>query len=432
MQKLTPNTICLVIDGLHTGYLGAYGNTWLGTPHWDRLASESFLFDAAMVDMPDLARLYRAYWLGVHGAVTGEPAGARTPSLPAQLEAAGVETTLITDDASIAAHPLAAGFGATVQVEPRSRMPGADVFAENQEATELAQYFAQLIALLERQSEPFLLWAHCGSLGRIWDAPQALRQALLDEEGDEDSEPIEVESLFATEPPSRLLSLDFDPDELLGWRRAYAAQVSVLDSCLGALREALAESDWGRRTLLTIIGARGFPLGEHRQLGWYSKNLHEELIHIPWLLRFPDGMSAASRSSALVQPADLAMTLAAWEGLPVSERGRAPAVGQNLLPVVRDEVEAVRDRVLIVADDQQQAIRTPAWLLRKLPTGSAPRELELFVKPDDRWEANEIGDRCPAVAAELEERLQELLQADRMTDPASLTPLGDECLRGPN
>src|SRR5262245_10609909 len=60
------NAICLVIDGLHAGYLGAYGNTWLATPHWDRLACEAVVFDSAFVDTPQVERLYRSYWLGLH------------------------------------------------------------------------------------------------------------------------------------------------------------------------------------------------------------------------------------------------------------------------------------------------------------------------------------------------------------------------------
>ena len=41
------NAICLVIDRLHAGYVGAYGNTWIETPAMNRLASQSFLLDQA-------------------------------------------------------------------------------------------------------------------------------------------------------------------------------------------------------------------------------------------------------------------------------------------------------------------------------------------------------------------------------------------------
>ena len=51
------NAICLVFDRLHAGYLGAYGNSWIETPAFDRLASQSFLFDRALIDSPELPLL---------------------------------------------------------------------------------------------------------------------------------------------------------------------------------------------------------------------------------------------------------------------------------------------------------------------------------------------------------------------------------------
>ena len=37
--------LLLDVPGLHLGYLGCYGNDWVATPHLDRLASESIVFD---------------------------------------------------------------------------------------------------------------------------------------------------------------------------------------------------------------------------------------------------------------------------------------------------------------------------------------------------------------------------------------------------
>ena len=42
------NVVCLVIDRLQAGYVGAYGNTWIETPNLDRLASQSFLLEHAL------------------------------------------------------------------------------------------------------------------------------------------------------------------------------------------------------------------------------------------------------------------------------------------------------------------------------------------------------------------------------------------------
>ncbi|HEY2146556.1 MAG TPA: hypothetical protein VGH32_01380 [Pirellulales bacterium] len=60
------NVVCLVVDRLHSGFLGAYGNSWIATPNIDRLAAESFLLDRAYVDSPRLEEVYRSYWTGWH------------------------------------------------------------------------------------------------------------------------------------------------------------------------------------------------------------------------------------------------------------------------------------------------------------------------------------------------------------------------------
>ena len=69
--------------------------------------------------------------------------------------------------------------------------------------------------------------------------------------------------------------------------------------------------------------------------------------------------------------------------------------GESLMPLVRGEVESVRDRLLLSSPDAETAIRTPAWYLRQ----SDPPEL--FAKPDDRWEVNDVANRCHDVVDRL-------------------------------
>src|SRR5205823_4132788 len=43
--------LVLDVPGLHLGYLGCYGNDWVGTPNIDRLAAESVVFDRHFFDV---------------------------------------------------------------------------------------------------------------------------------------------------------------------------------------------------------------------------------------------------------------------------------------------------------------------------------------------------------------------------------------------
>jgi len=383
------NAVCLVIDRLHLGYLGAYGNTWIETPEFDRLASQGFVFDQFVIDSPRLELLCRSCWQGVHAlAPTG--AGREQVLLPSLLGERGLRTALLTDEPRVAGHPLAHAFGQVLEIDA---MPMADA-AQTVEETHLAHCFAELIDWLRGAREPFFLWCHWKGLGAAWDAPLERRRAYADEE-----DPPPPESAVV---PNRLLAPDCDPDEILGISQAYAGQVSLLDTCLGALAESLEAGPAGQETLLVLLGARGFPLGEHRRVGPCDAALYGELVRVPLVMRFPGHLGAAARSQAMVEPADLWATILDW--FEVADRARS-LTGCSLLPVVRGDVEAVRDRLCIMGDDADRAGVTPFWYLRNADA------LELFVHPDDLWQVNNVSDLCPEVASLMEAMISQYCQA---------------------
>jgi hypothetical protein len=408
------NAICLVIDRLHAGYLGAYGNAWIETPALDRLASQSLVFDRALIDSPHLERLYRSYWQGRH-ALCPRPSD-EPPSLAAQLRQAGVTTALLTDEPQLARHPLAEDFEELLQIDP----PWQPQNATEVDETHFARCFVELIGWLEAARGPFMLWCHLGGLGTTWDAPLRFRQAYC-EEGD--PEPPTVADV-----PDRMLPADHDPDERLGIAQSYAGQVSLLDTCLGALLEFLDSSPAGRETLVTLTSSRGFPLGEHGRVGPCDEALYSELVHVPWMMRFPDATAAAVRSQAMVEPADLWATLLQWWDI-------APAATSptafSLLPIARGQADAVHDRLCIAGSHAERAFRTPAWYLRAGGNREIGTEAaELFAKPDDRWEVNDVATRCQDVVDNLQDALgqYELMFPDGQL--SDLPPLGDVLRNG--
>lgn len=411
------NAIILAVDRLHAGYLGCYGNTWIATPEFNRLAAESFLFEQATIDTPQLAEIYESYWLGSHALERrGRPAQGR-PSLAELLKQAGVNTTLISDEPAITQLPLSAEFG---EVIPLDSPDGSNAEAAPDAAgTRLAGFFAVASDWLASAQEPFCLWLHAQSLGAIWDAPLEFRRQYADE--DEPAPPD-----FA-EPPCRELPADYDPDELLGDCQAYAGQVSLLDLSLGGFLEAFRASPAAAETLLAVTSPRGFPLGEHRRIGPANEALYGELVHVPWLLRLPDETVAMDRSQALVQPADLFATLLDW--WKIAEQ--APrGFGQSLLPLAGGQRETLRDRACVIGERGQRAIRTPAWYLRLPPAENEvePRPpAELYAKPDDRWEVNDVADRCSETAEALQTALAEFETAAEQGAFEQLSPL-DESL----
>jgi hypothetical protein len=145
-----------------------------------------------------------------------------------------------------------------------------------------------------------------------------------------------------------------------------------------------------------LTGCRGYALGEHGAVGGDCSDLYSAVLHIPCLLRATGMDPAPPRRGGLATPTDLAATLAAWFG--VADEGGVLA-GEDLLT----STASTRAEVVSVGPDGQTSVRTENWFLR---TRSAPLEqagelLELYAKPDDRWDANEVADRCPDEVGEL-------------------------------
>ncbi|HPP53699.1 MAG TPA: sulfatase-like hydrolase/transferase, partial [Thermoguttaceae bacterium] len=326
------SAICLVVDRWHSGYVGAYGNTWLPTPEVDRLAARGFVFDQAIIDSPELERLYRAWWQG-WPAIRRREAPEDWPSLARRLGESGVHTALLTDEPLLARSSLAEDFAEVVLWESALEAQVAATIDQ----THAARCFAQMVDWLEKAPRPFWLWCHWTGFGGPWDAPLELRESFR-EEDDPPAYP-------GCQPPEKHWVSPPDPDELLAYSFAYAGQAMVLDACLGGLAIFLADSGLEKELLWVLLGARGYPLGEHGRLGPCDEALYSELVQTPWIMVYPDGLGATARSQALVEPADLWATLLGWWQLPIDP---PPPTAYDLTPVVREEVLAVRDRICLV------------------------------------------------------------------------------------
>jgi arylsulfatase A-like enzyme len=399
------SAIVLVVDRLGAGHLGPYGNTWLETPQFNRLAARSLLCETVFADSPDLSAACRAYWTG-RGA--HEPALSDLLNLPAQAARAGASTLLVTDDESVASDPLAASFG---ECELIASPPTESGPADTIEQTGMFRLITAALAAIERSRDPLLAWIHARGMSAAWDAPREYRERLADPE---DPAPPDFR-----QPPDRRLPKSFDPDEVLGVVQAYAAQVHVLDECLGLLLDALAQREEHQEVLLACTSPRGCPLGEHGRIGPCDGALYSELLQVPLLIQFPHAREPI-RTQRLVQPSDLFATIlesCGWGVLSPAEHAA------SLLRVVHGYETPPRLAACAFAP-QQRAIRTPAWLLRESEGENGVRH-ELFAKPDDRWDANEVSSRCGEIPALLAAELDRYEQAAAAGQLAELAPLAE-------
>jgi arylsulfatase A-like enzyme len=377
------SAVVVVVDRMGAAYLGPYGNTWLETPAFSSLASRALLAETFLADSPQLADAYRSYW----------PA-----ALPADLATRGIRAVLVTDEPQVTAHPLAESFADKILVPAA----GADQLADEAASTGIGRLFAAAAEALAGLAPPYLLWIHARGMDGPWDAPREFREQFRDEEDPEAGDFVK--------PPQMQIDDTFDPDELLKLTHAYAGQVSLLDGQLAALLEMIAARG-ENETLVAVTSPRGYPLGEHGRVGPCDEALYGELLQVPLLVQFPGQRAALARTHELLQPADLGAALAEHFGLSSIE----PSI---LWQIARNESHAPRD-VAVAVGHEQRAIRTPAWFFRESIAEGAPRH-ELFAKPDDRFEVNEVSSRCGHEV----ELLAALLDRHRQPAPdGSLAPL---------
>jgi hypothetical protein len=77
-----------------------------------------------------------------------------------------------------------------------------------------------------------------------------------------------------------------------------------------------------------------------------------------------------------------------------------------------------------MGDELEYSLRTPEWSLI-LPFHQADRQAQLYVKPDDRWEVNDIRQHYLEFAEHLEGVLHEAVIATLQPGPLNLPALPD-------
>jgi arylsulfatase A-like enzyme len=372
--------LVLDVPALHTGYLGCYGNDWVGTPNIDRFATASVVFDRHFIDVEQPDPLA---WTGHH-------------LFP------GFETSPFPDVPTLGELLAETGAQLITGTGPIS-VEGLDGIV------------AQIEAALEA-GRPFV-WARLPALAPPWDLPADLLNSYC--EDDEEPWP---------DPPHGLLE---DPDDLLRLQNTYAAVVTYVDAQLGVLLDSLGEPGRLDDTLVCLTASHGLPLAEHGVIGLAEPWLHEEFVHLPLLLRLPRAEHGGLRVAALTQPVDLFPTLLESLG-----KTAPPSHGHSLWPLMRADVNQVRSHAcsgLRRGDAVEWALRTLEWAFL-LPVTSAPddrsRQPRLYVKPDDRWEVNNVRQHHLELAEKMEQTLRDFAAASRLPAAAPLqASLADATIR---
>lgn len=289
------NLLLITLDTLRADRLGCYGRANAETPALDGLAARGLRFDQAQsavpLTLPSHATILSGLLPPRHGLRDNGRGSlpADVPTLATQLGAAGYRTGAFVG-AFVLDHRygLARGF-ATYDDEIPRRQNALEAERPGSEVVDRA--LAWLAAAPPAQErKPFFAWVHLYDAHAPYAPPEPFRSR---HPGD-----------------------------------AYGGEVAAVDAQVARLLDALARRGDAERTIVVVAGDHGESLGEHGELT-HGLLLYQGTLRVPLLVAatgiLPPGVVRES-----VGLADVAPTLAALLGQPLTAADAAPPDGRDL------------------------------------------------------------------------------------------------------
>ena len=113
-------------------------------------------------------------------------------------------------------------------------------------------------------------------------------------------------------------------------QRAYLANISYVDYCLGALFDALEKSQYADNTIIMLWGDHGWHLGEKLKYG--KTDLWEESDRVPFIVRVPGMTPPDVKCDGVVNLLDMYPTLVELCGLPPNAENE----GRSFAPLMKN------------------------------------------------------------------------------------------------
>jgi arylsulfatase A-like enzyme len=373
------NVIVIVSDTFRRDHIGAYGNERIHTPHLDRFASESVVFDGHHVGsfptMPARADLFTGRLSCAF--MTWEPLPKELPTVAEAFKEAGYLTTAIVDTPFY----IRNGFGYDrgfhdffwIRGQGDGSRPEERADARSTWVGESDRYVARTMTAaeewLERHGdEKFFLVVDTWDPHEPWNPPDYYtRRYLPDYEGEE------------VQPPyAKWREFGLTERDLAVAHATYCGEVTMVDRWIGRLLEKIDLVGLREETVVMFLSDHGYYFGEHDYLGksvWVEEArtqtwspLYAEVTRIPLMIRIP-GVEAGRRS-ALTNAPDIAPTLLDLAGIEQLEG----ATGKSFAHVASGQ-----------AEDKHRAFVISSW-----PLGYQKGRISVAVESSPRRVAQDL------------------------------------------
>ena len=405
-----PSVILIVIDTLRADYLGAYGFDGPISPELDTLAAESILFERcssqAPWTTPSVAAMMTSLYPEAHGVLLA-PDDPRTQRawLDRWTRAIPDSTTTLAEafhnrgyrTAAFVANPFITG-GLGFEQGFRSFEETA---AENRDRDSSMLLHAGLrwLRSMESSNDPTFLYLHLMDVHGPYRAPENDFQAIREAQG------LGKPQILDWEDFTRIQTYLRSPDQtdLRTWRGRYAAGVHAVDRRLGGFIQALRDEALLDDRIVVVTSDHGEELFDHG--GWdHGFNLYEHQLHVPLMIRLPEGRLGGTRVTDLARLVDLMPTLLGLGGAD-SPSGM---VGHDLLPLAECSDEDRPNRHAFSTSVKNRSSTYAIFDGRfKLISDFATQQLRLYDIAADPGEHNDLAAEEPEIVERLKVRLEE-------------------------
>jgi arylsulfatase A-like enzyme len=448
------NVILIVADTFRADNLAAYGSQWVETPHLNRLAEESIVFEDLYPEgMPTIPtrrvlntgrRIVPTHAFFQHETGSGASPGwhhlyNEDVTLAETLAEAGYVTALIADlphlqrpgrnfhrgysywewirgqETDYYAQPprqtpdFSALYPADYLAEAQKVNPGLLTFLNRYTANRqrwlqhgdsiVEQTAKDAVRWLKENHDqgPFLLHIESFDPHEPWDPPDYFLEKYLKNPGPH-SWP---------EPPYQRIQVPPEGHERL--RANYAGEASNVDYWLGQVLETVEALGLKENSVIVFTSDHGAMLGEQGQFVKGEDRIRKQVTHVPLLMRLPNKQYAGKRVSGFVQHFDIVPTVLGRLKLKASPR----VTGQDLWTYVTGERTNPRDHV-VSAFGYVAAVRTPEWNYSAVWNREKHKgryDAQLYDRGKDPDELVDIAAGNPAVIENLHAKLDQYISS---------------------
>jgi N-sulfoglucosamine sulfohydrolase len=328
-----PNILFAIADDWSFGHAGAYGNRWVKTPGFDRVAREGVLFTRAYTPNAKCAPS-RAIILTGRNSWQLEEAANHIPYFPAKFktwaEALG-EHGYFT---GLTAKGWGPGVANNAQGKPRQMagrpfnqrklQPAASGIGNNDYAANFEDFLKAA-----PKDQPWSFWYGALEPHRGYEYGSGVAKG--------GKKLNEIERVPGFWPDNEIVRNDM---------LDYAFEVEHFDRHLARMLELLEQRGQLDNTLVIVTSDHGMPFPRAKGQAYEASN------HVPLAVMWRQGIKARGRTvDDYVSFADIAPTLIELAGLKWAETGMQPAVGRSLTDILwatkAGRVNPLRDHVLL-------------------------------------------------------------------------------------